>query len=773
MAGINVADSTAYSPKTSTQSNVPYQLKVWYYIKARSSTSVTFTFDVEVFYPDSWSSNGAWVRADGITRSCNPSHRDGSYDWYASTQNTSRSSNSYWQDMSINVDGSATTATFKVGFSNTQHGEGTYHDQTFTIDFPQGWTNVGKPGTPSVNATWAESSITWNWSAAPSGTGNAPDNYYINLQRLDPGGSWYDLTNAWIGKTTSYTRTISSDTRGSGYRLRVKASGTYGPDSAYSNYSGTSYRNYAPEVPVISKIGSSTAAAGMNVHIDHSVTTSASGDAGGFSSGKSYVDRAVYVNGAHTNWQNNTTIFYPVWEAFAGMQGVEVKARATDGLYTTAYCTPVYVDVGQSISASAPTSNTTSLNSSTALTIDAAVLDGQYIPVVNQSVSLQYNTSANSTWKTLKTITISANSTSNVTISNIMQLLHDNDDTILSGSKTFYFKAVYTIGHLTNYSTSSKSLTYSEPSVIATLTHADGSTDLRFPMDKTIPVTEDSASLSVQILAWTAGDSGKLRIEAKDVSQSSWKTIKSASFSGPSTHNFIYYLHTDPTLQVDPGETIELRAVVEIVANPNIIVFSGPINWSTADNINPQDLNRIENRPYPSILIQPWTMNEQLNFIRNDVANGIQIPYQLYWEIERAYCLVDHQLEIGSHIVDDSVINRLLFSNLEEPIVFSGSSVEVADTINNTEPLTWTLISATVSDADIVLAAGMNINGNSNIPVKRTIVVKEAYRSSIGQPPSTSLLSAKSSTIHYTTTANTYCIPSFGDGEIEYDRTLT
>ena len=47
---------------TSQQSNVPYQIRVYYNVTKRTAEEVTLDLDVQVHYPKWWSSNGAWVK---------------------------------------------------------------------------------------------------------------------------------------------------------------------------------------------------------------------------------------------------------------------------------------------------------------------------------------------------------------------------------------------------------------------------------------------------------------------------------------------------------------------------------------------------------------------------------------------------------------------------------------------------------------------------------------------------------------------------------------
>lgn len=54
--------STNLTAVTSQQSNVPYQIRVYYNVTKRTAAEVTLDLDVQVHYPKWWSSNGAWVK---------------------------------------------------------------------------------------------------------------------------------------------------------------------------------------------------------------------------------------------------------------------------------------------------------------------------------------------------------------------------------------------------------------------------------------------------------------------------------------------------------------------------------------------------------------------------------------------------------------------------------------------------------------------------------------------------------------------------------------
>ena len=57
--------STSLTAVTSKQSNVPYQIRVYYNVTKRTEKEVTLDLDVQVHYPKWWSSNGAWVKLFG------------------------------------------------------------------------------------------------------------------------------------------------------------------------------------------------------------------------------------------------------------------------------------------------------------------------------------------------------------------------------------------------------------------------------------------------------------------------------------------------------------------------------------------------------------------------------------------------------------------------------------------------------------------------------------------------------------------------------------
>lgn len=787
MGAIGANDSTGFTSTTSTQSNVKYQLKAFYKVTARTSSTVTFDIDIQVHYPDQWSSNGAWVRFDGVDRSCNPNHVSGKYDWYASSQSNSRSS--YWQSAQISVSSSATTATISVGFSNTAWGEGTYHHQNLTIDFPSGWTNVGKPPKPTSTASWNETSVTFNWGAAANGSNNAVKGYtwYLSIYRPSE-GTWVKLGEAYTTSRT-VTRNVSSDERGSHYDLKVKAHGTQGDVSAYGpNSDPDPRRNYAPATPVVQTIGGVAPANGMTVAANASLITNASGDSGGYASGYTAVKRAAYCGSSNTGWQSSTTL-NPPWSSYVG-QTVNVNTRAYDGFVASAYSTTYSVNVGKDISANVPTFSTSILNSNTALVVPPAKVDG-YTPKISYKQTIEYSWD-NTDWETYTTTTISANVTASTTYSYIMRELYlrDPSDFIGTGTKTLYIRTYYDIGHLAEYG-STVSIPYHHPGIVALIDKADNSTTFKFPMDNTIPVTEMNAHFSITISNWTSGNSGVVRIQGKDPASSSWITIASASFSANFTYNYTYDFNANSNLRIPQGSVILTQVTIEVSGSTPIVVHTGNTVWAVSSGQNPNDINRIENRrspviaatdlgnydpydDYADVTIALMTEYEQLSFIRNDDStHSIELPYVIDWDITKAFTITETKLNLETGSIVDTATPILLFNTLEEPMEFIDSSIQASSAISPTNPLTWALTSGIVTDISIPIT-GISIANNSNIEIGRMIVVKETFRSGpTDQAPNASLMSNRSGSYEHFYLANTHCEPKFNTGVIEYDRVLS
>ena len=246
---------TAMTPIISTGSNVQYQLQLIYNITKRTKDSVTMDIDVRVHYLREWSSNGAWVRIENSRRCLNPRHIRGYYDWYASTQNTTRVPQGAWlKGKTFKTTPTATRVLTKVGFSNQLWAEGTYHYQEMNIPIPKYVSPEPEVETPSKPPTGFENGvpkeyvtvtapkyfkdeIDFSWTVAP-----LSDRYDIEGHKLENGEWKYLSKYSTLLQISTYRNTIAKP--GDQYRIAVFPS--YDGVRGEPSYSNIITRNIRP-----------------------------------------------------------------------------------------------------------------------------------------------------------------------------------------------------------------------------------------------------------------------------------------------------------------------------------------------------------------------------------------------------------------------------------------------------------------------------------------------------------------------------------------------
>lgn len=234
---------TSYIDYGKTQSNVTAELKVYYNVVTRTAANVTIDIDVGVHYPDSWSSNGCWVKVDGVSRSCNPNHVTGQRYWYASSQGNSRSA--YWKRVTLSAAAANTSVSLPVGFSNTAYAAGTFQTKNFTLTIPIGNTNAywsSPTCTVSPSGTIPENTnqLTVSWSGAKDDQG---DTIYYDVEMWRNG----TFTGNYAGgsKTTakSGTVSISGDAPGTSYYFRTHCKDSASSSMVFGKQSATVTKN--------------------------------------------------------------------------------------------------------------------------------------------------------------------------------------------------------------------------------------------------------------------------------------------------------------------------------------------------------------------------------------------------------------------------------------------------------------------------------------------------------------------------------------------------
>lgn len=286
MANLNVEYSTDFTNTSESNSNVPYRLKVYYMITKRTENSITFNLDVEVNYPGYWSSNGAWVKYSNNARRCNPNATTDTRTFYASTQSSYRTNNSWWlTNLTINsLNPTDTITNISIGFSNTAWGEASYSYHNFYLTIPIGYTSIGVAGTPYFDKEWFTDSIKINWSAGANGINNNITKYVVFINKEFQ--NQHTENSFENGLNLTYTYNTTNLEEGSKIKTKIRTYDSYG-NYVDTNYSNISTKNIAPSAPEIKLFKDEVEQIG-NVDLLSEVRIGGSKDNGGIftSSGK-------------------------------------------------------------------------------------------------------------------------------------------------------------------------------------------------------------------------------------------------------------------------------------------------------------------------------------------------------------------------------------------------------------------------------------------------------------------------------------------------------
>lgn len=620
-----MADSvTSYTSSTSSQSNVKYQLRVYYKIVSRGATSVTFNMDVHVHYPDKWSSNGAWVKYGSHTKRCNPSARRGYYNWYASTANTSRSDGKYWlTNQTINVGATATTAKLTIGFSNTGYAAGTYNNQTVTISFPIGYTDVGKPGAVTYRRYWESLGVIFSWGAAKAGTNNKVTGYRVYIDRSTDNKDWNNIVNTSVGSgTRSYTYGFgSSDKEGNYYRCNVATLGEH--SNSDPTLGPTCRRNFFCSHPkVIEPVDTSIiSAATTNIVIGNAT------DAGGIHptwTGLGYrasIDGNLLGDWIQTKNSTGGSVTWDTpWRNYVG-HTVVVDGDAADGFKTMAGATnPQTVKVGQTMTLAAPTLSSNPISASTTLTIPATWVDSTYrLYNTTENLEVMAKWSNQSTYQTIYSTTRSSSTdlASIIIINSILaQILGTLGNS--TSSETVNIKCKSTSGHLSAESPTINA-TISNWDVEAEFSSADGKTTYVFPMNNQVPVTQKSATYSIKVNSRPSGMNYFYQIKYRYSTSEAWNNYyTSANVTIP---DGTWYGNTIDVTRLTSGTKTYWKIDFYTTASGvNVLVASVNPQWTDSRITNVNDKNTIERLDVPQLTCKSTLTRSQ--FLQNGVSTN-------------------------------------------------------------------------------------------------------------------------------------------------------
>lgn len=754
---------TAYTPVTSTNSNVRYQIRAFYKVTSRTATQVTVDLDFQVYFPQYWSSNGSWFKFRTATKSANPQHIRGYYNWYASTGNADRRDGaSYWlTGQKFNVTPQTTSLTIQVGFSNYQWAIGDFHTQNLTLNIGEGYSAIGVPGAVRATSYLNTTKVTFAWAAAAAGFNNPVKQYNVVIERATNENFTSNVTVVKEEVTTQLKSTYTfsaTDPNGAFYRARVSATDTATNTTTKSILSDIAKKQIPPLMPQLI-----SPAANSVIKPGDKITVTPLAQLGGTAPKNLLLQyRVTSAESYYTGDYQNSNVFAPVFGWLIGHEPT-IMWRIKDGLYESDWSTPVKFRTGSSISVAALDFNTTDLVGDTNLTIRASRVGTSLMNNITETLKLQWQ-DTNGVWEDLQAVQRSSKGAvvETIEIQGILGLIHSQYPNRLNSTRAVPFRVLASAGALTGTSAIS-TLTYKVPKTNIQLLTIDGSNAFKYSMNSPSPILENMINISIDLTDVSVGEYGTLSIELFNLKTNQTSTLYERSFSS----NINEIKSFAPEL-FGSGEYKLMYVVRYTKPYPSIV--EGTFNGITT--------LRVADKPNVDFIIN----NEEVrtNFITNTSSiNEFNAGYSITWTEPRAYVITDAELIIEDNLFSHTLVyagpDILLYDDVTKRKDFSTSLIRLSDIkAGDLFDITSYRI---LNEALVSPSETLELDENQvNIKITYKIYLKEVFRSSSSATePDLTLLGDQEEKIEFSFIANTICKPEFTDRNlgVTFERVLS
>lgn len=753
---------TAYTPVTETRSNVRYQVRAFYKVTSRTATQVTVDLDFQVHFPQYWSSNGSWFKFRTATKSANPNHIRGYYNWYASTGNAPRKDgSSYWlTGLKFNVASNETQLTIQVGFSNYQWAIGDFHTQNLVLDIGEGYSDIGPPSAVTRTALLNTSAVTFQWAAAPDGLNNPVKHYRVIIERASNINFTQNVTLVKEEVTASLkSRYVfsSSDPNGSFYRAKVSATDTVTGKTTKQVVSNIAERQVPPIMPqLISPAENSVVKPGDKV------TVTPLSQLGGTSVNNLFIryrlsSGAVYFLGKY----QKSNVFYPPFKELMG-HNPTLSWQIKDGAYTSEWSPGVKFSTGTTVTVAALSFNTTDLTNNTKAIIKPSNINGYSLSRLTETIKLQWRNTAGA-WQDLKTVTRSNTGAiiHNIEIENILKLINLKYPNDLITSRPVSFRIISIVdGKSTTSATST--LSYKLPKADIKLVRIDGKSTYKYPMNSNTPIVENTFTLTISLTGIGDREKGVLNIFLTDLKTGQESVFYEKGFSG----NILETKSFSPEVFGSGAYKINYS-----------IRYSYPYPASEEGSLIGNSTITIASKPNVGYRFNLEAL--RTDFIKNDSSvNEVNIGYDITWNEPRAYVITQ-----ASAIIEDDK-NEYVLS-------YGGENIVLFDDVKKYKNFNSLIRLSDILSGDVfnithyrILDEGLSISNETlqleenqvNVKITYKIHLKEVFRSSSSSTePDLTLLGDQEEILEFNITANTICEPEFKDRNlgVTFERVLS
>lgn len=775
--------STSLTSSVSTRSNVPYQLQLFYNVTKRTATEVVMDIDVHVHYPNEWSSNGAWVMIDGARKNLNPNHTRGSWDWYASSQGTSRSVGDYWmKGKRFSASVARTSINISVGFSNYQWAAGEYHFQPIAVPIP-GYKEktVGEVKAPTADVVRSKTTIPnepvsvyspdyfvgdlpISWSEAPQA-----DRYKIQLQKWGTKGAWIDSYSfSVLGSTHSIKATLNLQSPGEIYRAWIVP--------LYQNPDGTHTEGVHSRGPnaivntLPNPVTPSQDYSRVTANDDFKLNVASDPDRNqlpGYHLKIENIDNGRTVELGRQLRSKFTT-------PFKDMNGerLNVYWKASDRLQVPEqWSGPVRVDVGKVYSQQGNIkTNRNVFERNFSITIPPLLADGQLLDHATEIITIEYNITKDRASAAIisDSVEFTRSGPRTIKLSFIYSELWDtviNKYPQLLSDDTFdNAKVDITIVQKTSSATITTPIATIRNKIPKAISVMTPIKKVQYGLDSSLPIIFDGANISLNGSDYNSNSKGYVTIFMEDSATGESTQLHRFSISG-SRYDLDYYIDIAGA-GCKPGNTYKLFAEVRL---------TNPTNYFERIDLVLPNGSATFTTPQP-IEVELETLSARTSFIENNLdANEVIINYNLKWNNARAFQITKARI-IGTD--ENGLIQYIgevntpvqLFSKTSSEQNFRASmllgDIEVGDkwTIQSAEVMSQT---ATRTDSGL----GMIRENTFDFKLDVELTIREIYRTtSTAAEPDPNLLSDSVKILTKTYWCDTHELPYYMTTGIGFKR---
>ena len=650
---------------------------------------------------------------------------------------------------------------------------------------------IPQPYPPTIYHKYAEQNIRYIFDDG-SFSHNSPNSYTFNVYQ----STNYDNPSFSLVSTrefpasqnaSSFTFNIAGWGREYFYRAAVKGNYT-GQTTSFSLYSDWCYRLPAVEAYIATPSSNNTrVSASTSVRMTKPTKSAHDFEGRYMYSYKIYGGSnfmSLYESGSYQTDYSSSGDYYSLGNILINYVGAEVEIRGyiqtTVGFNSDFHDRRVFV--GINYSAGSPYTSSSNFTPNMTLYVKPSKYDGYNISYGHETIQLEYQLEGSNTWYICETKTRGRDYSNGFgsdtyftnfyqsIVEKIKQQFPERIKNGISTQITFRVKGTFKNGE-TNYSGTDYSI-YTPPMYVVTMDRADDSSIMKYPMNKTTPVTKNSFRLKTNVTKWNSGDTGRLLVLLAPSSGSIItvmdKTIRNTITNDYDTINLSNYnLKTDTSYQV--------YTQLYLTTQTSTLLDTSDVYWENTIGLEIPSRNIELQTDFSARTELVSSTDDFIDPIRTE--NRSLCSYDIFWENSRAFLISSASVKItdrnNNSITTTITPNIQLFSTTEISRKYEDGKVKLKNIIGANNK--WLLDSVTLLGTTKTTESYGLSTGVRGFHIVYSFTLQEAYRDSpTSTTPNftTSYLSSHSKTISFSYEAHTVSLPLFDEKDIQIERTI-